>query len=181
MKFRFDVKLSERDYVDYNLFHLTKSPYGKKQLFSMRVMIAVLTVLLAVMALVKNGFTTEGLIQAIAPIFIFTVLQLLLKPLFSVFTRVAVKSMKKTGKPAYSPTSVIEFDEDSFTETTPENRIEQKYSSVERISIIKDRFVYIHINNIMAYIIPMSSFETKEQYAAFTDFIKTKCVSIDIY
>lgn len=29
MKFRFDVNLSERDYVDYNLFHLTKSPYGK--------------------------------------------------------------------------------------------------------------------------------------------------------
>lgn len=50
--------------------------------------------------------------------------------------------MKKSGKPAYSPTSVIEFDEDSFTETTPENKIEQKYSSVERISIIKDRFVY---------------------------------------
>ncbi len=181
MKFRFDVNLSERDYVDYNLFHLTKSPYGKKQLFPLRVMIAVLTVLLAVRALVEYGFTAEGLIQAIAPIFIFTVLQLLLKPLFSVFTRVAVKSMKKTGKPAYSPTSVIEFDEDSFTETTPENRIEQKYSSVERISIIKDRFVYIHINNIMAYIIPMASFENREEYDAFIGFIKTKCGSIDIY
>lgn len=82
----------------------------------MRVIIAVLTVLLTVRSLIEYGFTAEGLIQAISPIFIFTIFQLLLKPLFSVFIRVTVKSKKKTGKPTYSPTSVIEFDEDSFTE-----------------------------------------------------------------
>lgn len=40
---------------------------------------------------------------------------------------------------------------------------------------------YIHINNIMAYIIPMASFANKEEYDAFIGFIKTKCGTADIY
>ena len=40
---------------------------------------------------------------------------------------------------------------------------------------------YIHVNNIMAYILPLSCFETKEQYESFLDFMKTKCANIDVY
>ena len=67
----------------------------------------------------------------------------------------------------YSPSSVIEFYEDVFIETTPDNKTEQKYSAIERISVVDNKVVYIHVNNIMSYILPFSCFESKEQYNEF--------------
>ena len=89
--------------------------------------------------------------------------------------------MKKTGKAGYSPESVLEFGDETFIETTPDNKTEQRYASIERISIVDNKVVYIHVNNIMAYILPLSCFETKEQYDEFFEFIKTKSANIDIY
>ena len=71
----------------------------------------------------------------------------------------------------YSPSSVLEFYEDRFIETTEEKRTEQKYSAVERISIVDNKMIYIHVNNIMSYMLPLSCFESKEQYDCFFDFI----------
>ena len=71
--------------------------------------------------------------------------------------------------------------EDVFIETTPDNRTEQKYSAIERISVVDNKVVYIHVNNIMSYILPFSCFESNEQYNEFFKFIKTKCSNIDIY
>ena len=89
--------------------------------------------------------------------------------------------MKKNGKAGYSPESVLEFGDETFIETTPDNKTEQRYASIERISIVDNKMIYIHVNNIMAYILPLSCFETKEQYDEFFEFIKTKSANIDIY
>ena len=82
---------------------------------------------------------------------------------------------------AYSPSSIIEFYEESFLEITSENKTEQKYSVIERISIVDSRYVYIHVNNIMAYILPLSSFESMAQYDEFLEFMKIKCTVINTY
>lgn len=75
----------------------------------------------------------------------------------------------------------MEFCDDCFTEITDEAKTEVKYSAVERISIISGKVIYIHINKLMAYIIPIYSFESKEQYSSFISFIKTKNNNIDFY
>ena len=82
---------------------------------------------------------------------------------------------------AYSPSAVLEFYEDGFVETTEQNKTEQKYTSVERISIVNNKMIYIHVNNIMAYILPIACFETEEQYYAFVEFMKMKCGIVDVY
>ena len=41
--------------------------------------------------------------------------------------------------------------------------------------------IYIHVNNLIAYIIPISCFKNREQYEAFLAFISTKCAKIDDY
>ena len=81
----------------------------------------------------------------------------------------------------YSPSAVIEFYEDKIVETTPDNKSEYKYSGVERISLVDNKVIYIHLNNIMAYILPVSCFENMEQYNAFLGFITTKCANFDKY
>ena len=81
----------------------------------------------------------------------------------------------------YSPIADMEFYEETFIETTPDNKTERKYSAIERVSVVDDKIIYIHVNNIMSYILPFSSFESKEQFDAFLAFIKTKCETIDTY
>ena len=81
----------------------------------------------------------------------------------------------------YSPISEIEFNDESFIEITADNKTEQKYSAVERVSVLSDKVIYIHINNVMSYILPSSCFESKEQYNNFLDFMRSKCANIDVY
>ena len=92
-----------------------------------------------------------------------------------------IKSLKAKGKMGYSPVSEIEFYDESFVEITPDNKTEQKYSAIERVSVITDKVVYIHVNNVMSYILPLSCFESKEQYNNFLDFVRSKCANIDVY
>ena len=89
--------------------------------------------------------------------------------------------MKKTGKMAYSPKAVMEFYDDCFLEITPDQKTEHKYDAIERIIVVENKVVYIHINNIMAYILPLNSFNSLEQFYFFMSFIKTKCDTIDSY
>ena len=76
---------------------------------------------------------------------------------------------------------VKELGPGEIVEITPDNKTETNYSAVERISIVDNKMIYIHVNNVMAYILPISCFESTEQYNSFMDFIKTKCSDIDVY
>ena len=73
------------------------------------------------------------------------------------------------------------LNEDRFVEMTPDNKTEHTYSAIERVSIVDDKVIYIHINNVMSYMLPFSCFESKGQYDDFFRFLKTKCANIDVY
>ncbi len=181
MKFKFDVKVNDQDYLDYNVFWMIRSPYGKRQLKTFRITFSILFGIIVLIYLFSGRFSSLPFLEMLPMLIVFVLFQLLLKPSFVWSLKGSIKNLKKSGKMGYSPESVIEFYEDSFVETTPENKTEQKYSMVERISIVDNKMIYIHVNNIMSYILPLSCFESKEQYDNFFDFIKTKCANIDIY
>ena len=106
--------------------------------------------------------------------------QIFLTKFFSWSLKGQIKTLKKSGKMGYSPDSVMGFSEDSFIETTPDNKTEHKYSAIERVSIVDNKMTYIHVNNVMSYMLPLSCFESKEQCDDFFNFIKTKCANIDV-
>ena len=181
MKFQFNVNTTDKDYFDYNKFWMLRSHYGKKQMMGFRIVIAVIFGVYIFISLYGGNFTVDSFISVIPMAILLIIFELLFSSLFVFFLKGHLKSLKKKGKMGYSPSSVIEFYEDSFVETTPDNKTEQRYASIERISIVDNKMIYIHVNNIMAYILPLSCFETKEQYDEFFEFIKTKCFNIDIY
>ena len=181
MKFQFNVNTTDKDYFDYNKFWMLRSHYGKKQMMGFRIVIAVIFGVYIFISLYGGNFTVESFISVIPMAILLIIFELLFSSLFVFFLKGHLKSLKKKGKMGYSPSSVIEFYEDSFVETTPDNKTEQRYASIERISIVDNKMIYIHVNNIMAYILPLSCFETKEQYDEFFEFIKTKSANIDIY
>ena len=181
MNFQFNVNLNDSDYLECNKFWMFRSPYGKKQIITFRLIIAALFAVIIIVSLSAGDFSLNSFIEIIPFSIGCLLLQLFLTRIFSWSLKKQIKSLKKSGKVGYSPCSVLEFSEDSFCETTPDNKTESKYSAIERISIVDNKVIYIHVNNIMSYIIPLSCFESKEQYNDFLDFIKTKCTNIDIY
>lgn len=181
MKFQFDVNLSEKDYLDYNMFWMTKSPYGKKQLITLKTMSSII-ICVTFFILLFIGKILTDLFIGIIFLVIFLILDQLFFDRFLLWTlKSQLKALKKSGKMGYSQSSVIEFYEDYFTEITPDNKMEQKYSVIERVSLVDNEIIYIHVNNVMAFILPLRSFESKEQYESFLQFIKTKCANIDTY
>lgn len=181
MLFKFNVNTTDEDYLDYNIFWMTKSHYGKKSMVGARNIFLIIAVVISLLIFVKDGFSLHTAITIIPYLIAIALLAILYKPFCIWLLKVQIKSMKRQGKLAYSPISDMEFYEEYFTETTPDNKTEQKYTSVERVSILANKTMYIHVNNVMSYILLYSSFESEEQYEKFLAFIKTKCENIDTF
>lgn len=181
MRFQFNVKTNDQDYLDYNIFWMLRSPYGKKQIMAFRVAIAIVCAIFVFASLFIGGFTFDSLLSTIPVWIVLLIFEAFLTKFFSWSLKGQIKSLRKSGKMGYSPESFIEFFEEGFSETTPDNKTEYKYTAIERVSLVDNKMIYIHVNNIMAYMLPLSCFETKEQYDEFIEFLESKCTNIDIY
>ena len=181
MPFKFNVNLTDDDYLDYNIFWTTKSYYGKKQMIKLRIIIAALFGVISLFTLFRGGFSPYSFLGVIPCLIAFIIFEAALNSILVGSIKSQIKSLKKKGKMAYSQVAEMEFSEHAFTETTPTNKTEQHYSSIERISIFHERVIYIHVNSIMSYILPISCFDSKEQYEKFLAFIETKCENVDTY
>lgn len=181
MKFQFSVNVNDQDYLDYNTFWTIRSPYGRKQIKIFRITITVIFAIFILISLFSGGFSIESFLGLIPIFIVLCLFQILLTRFFVWSLKGQIKALKESGKMGYSPESIIQFYEDKFVEITSENKTEQKYIAIERISIVDNKMIYIHVNNVMSYMLPMSCFESKEQYEEFYEFIKTRCTSIDVY
>ena len=181
MKYQFKIYLTDKDYLDFNLFMGMRSPYGKKQLKTGRIAYLILTLCLMAVFLLLDGKREVSILAVTTLVVMMIVCQLFFKRIFASSTKAQLKLLKKSGKLAYSPEAIIEFYDDVFVETTATNRTEQKYSSIERISVVDNKFAYIHISSVNAYILPFYAFSSQEQCDSFFAFIRTKCPIIDVY
>lgn len=74
MNFRFNVTITDQDYLDYNTFWMLRSPYGKKQMKIFRIVITVFWVIASLVTLFMDGFSTVsvfGLIPLVIVFFLF--------------------------------------------------------------------------------------------------------------
>jgi len=181
MNYQFNVQMSEQDYIEYNQFVMMRSPYGKKQVKNVRISLTLIFATAILASLLIGGFNIGFFTSLIPLLILYFISQVFLVKFSSYAVKRSIKDMKKQGKMAYSTESVLKFFDDCFVEITPDNKTETNYSAVERISIVDNKMIYIHVNNVMAYILPISCFESTEQYNSFMDFIKTKCSDIDVY
>jgi len=181
MHFKLNLNITEKDYLDYNLFWNLKSPYGKKQVTITRILISVFICFIAFLSLAFGYFSAESFLGMIPYLILLALWQFLLTPLVTLTVKFQLKSLKKAGKMGYTPLAEMEFYENEFIEISPESKSEVKYSFIERVSIVENLAIYLHINNLAAAILPFSCFDSKEQYESFLAFIKTKCANIDTY
>lgn len=181
MKFRFNINITEKDYIDFNVFCMINTPYGKKQIKQFRLINAIIIALGIVAVFLISGISAVSFAGAVIFLLMLFIVEFSAPKIITASAKSQVKLLKKSNKKFYSTASVMEFYDDYFTDTDEDAKTEQKYSSVERVSIVEGKVIYIHINDIRAYLIPKLSFDSREQYEAFVDFIKTKCNKTDVY
>ena len=178
MKFQFNIDLTDKDYVDFNIFWQTRSRYGKKTLIKFRIFMLVLCFLPTLSVVLDTGFSAESIIPGILWVIL---IQLLLVSFFKLIAKIYIKTLIKNGKAPYSPHSVLTFYEDCFIEETENIKTEIKYSGIDRISIVENKLIMIHTNSVQAYLLPAICFGSDIKYNLFKDFIKTKCAAVDTY
>lgn len=181
MKFQLNVTITDQDYLEYNVFWMLRSPYGKRQMRSVRLMTAAVVVLLMIVFLWQGGFSVGAWIAFLLMAAVLGLSQIFMGKFFALAMKRTLKSLKKSGKMGYSPKAILEFYEDHFAEITPENKTEQRYSALERVSVVDGKTVYLHVNNVMAYLLPVACFASEEELTAFLEFIRGKCTQFDSY
>ena len=178
---KFEIRLTDEDYFAFNKFHAIRSPYGKKNVRNCRIIIVCIFGLAILCTLISGNFTLDSVLQSIPYSVLLLLFEIFLKSFWVATVKSTIKQLKKKGKMAYTPFSILEFKERSFTETCDEHVTEQSYASVERISVIKEKYIYLHTNNLAGFIIPASVFSCKREYEEFVAYLPTICPIIDRY
>ncbi|MGN0494202.1 MAG: YcxB family protein [Acutalibacteraceae bacterium] len=181
MPFKLNIFLTDKDYYEINKFTITNLRYGKKLLLFMRILFAVMVFFVPVTAFISDGITNETVMNVIPSFILLLILELLLSPFMNLSLKLSVSLLKKNGKMPYSQNSVMEFDEEHFTETTDTNKTEHPYAAIERICVVGEKYIYIFITSVSGYIIPSHSFNSPKQRDEFLDFLKGKCSEIRFY
>ena len=173
--FKFEVKLTEEDFLEFNKIHLFYSEQTGKQVKNLRSIFTVLPVVLWPVTTVLADFSLRELIARglvylpLAALFWFGV-----KPSMWLFTKQTLKKTLKKGDRLFSPAATLEFNDDVMVETTDINRSESKYSLIQSVYLVNGKIFYLYINSMQAFLLPVSAFASAEQYNNFLDFIQSK-------
>ena len=175
MKFKFNVNITQEDYIELNKLVMTETPAGKKSSKMSNLIFILFCVIAVLVVLTMYNFSGEAFIAVGVLIIAFLLVNLTLnKKINNLAVKVTVKSLTKIkGKLPYSENSVLEFYDDVFVEITDENKTESKYSAVENV-IVNEKMVVLFINSMQAFIVPTRSFENVEQKNSFIQFINEK-------
>ena len=181
MNYIFDIFLTEEDYIDFNVFHLSRSVYGKKHQRVLRILLAVIFA-----AAVLINFWAEGISPVtVAYALLLGVLGLMMTVFYGKFsgflTKLSIGSLKKSGKMAFSPESRVGFTDEGILEITPEGRTEKRWETVERLCILEGKVWYLFTNNIAAFILPVEQLRAQTDLAEFRKYLESKVPVVDVF
>ncbi|MBO7304781.1 MAG: hypothetical protein J6V09_06130 [Clostridia bacterium] len=178
MHFKFNVNINDELYYRYNYFMAFRSYYGKIRQRRKRIALGAGCVLGFALYTLLEGLSG---IAAVTTLIVLILSQLFINSISRAQLNQAFKTMQRQGKLKYSANADVEFLENSFVETTEDYKTQQKYKLIDRVSMIAGEVIYIHLNNVISLIIPITAFESNHEYAQFVDFIKSKCDKVDVY
>ena len=181
MLFQINKTLSEEDYLAYNIFQATESPYGKRMIRKRKIAILIYVATILLLVAFWLGWTTFAIIYVAAFGLLTLLYILLLKKLVIRSVKAQIKQLKKTGKSLFTPTSTLEFYEDYFVEISPSVRSEQKYAAIERIYVVKDRYIFMYFSSTGAYVLPIVQIKEQIDQEEFMAFLSRKCANIEYY
>lgn len=169
--YKFEICLTEQDYLSFNNYHVINSQAGKKALRATKFLYVILSLLVVLIFYITKKNFNLFVIQA--------ALMMIVSVLGIVFTKKItlsnvkrqIKALKKSGRLPYSTASTVMFDENCIHEITQSSESKTDYSLVEKIVTVSNA-VYVYFSAVQAYIIPERCFSSEEEKQAFINFLK---------
>lgn len=179
MDYRFDITLTEADYLDFNRFHVLESAAGKKVNRKGKLTILAVFLGLILLELVGTGWNADFFfyLAIMVPLGILSICFFNKLELFMV--KLSIRQLKKRGKLPFDEQTTYEFYEDKFVQTVPDSRMEQSYSGLERICVVPDRMLLLYRNSSQAFVLPISQLRQQADLDGFIRFLSQKCGTVE--
>lgn len=182
MRFSFDIKLTDKDYLLFNEFHSKNSEMSKKTIRLARILYIITFALCGIMLLINEGLNPGTVVGAIFFLLAGLMLCLYAKKLNVSSNKAAARMLiKGKSKKPYTAESVIEFYDDFFKEIAPDNRTESNYTAIDKICVVMNSYVFIFIDSVRGYIVPFSSFRNADEEKDFLAFLGTLTKNIEFF
>lgn len=179
---QFKFTLSDKDYIDFNLYHLYGRKRSKRSILIFGVVISI--ILLITMLLTADN---QNMISRILIIILlipgigisFLIARWLPSVIMNPILRLYIKILGKRGKLPYGQEILLQFNESSMFEKTADLEANINYSAFESVEIGKNA-IYLYTNQLQAFIIPFNLFKTPAEKASFLSFIEMKTTDDNI-
>ena len=179
MRFLLQITFTEEDYISAQLFDQRETRSAKKKIMKSRMLFLVFAVWLTVMAYFLLG--ASYLIYFIAFLTTYFVSRyiLFLDEGLKRFLKESVEHWKKRGR--IPEDSRIEFYDDKMVSVSALVRTERAFQSIERICVVKDRFILLYNDSGGMSILPYGQVAAQVDMGAFLQFLTEKCGAPECY
>lgn len=181
MNYIFDIFLTEEDYIEFNTFHATRTPYGKRLRRGLQGMLVVMFSIAAILSFWAEGVSAMTVIYALLLVGFGLLISALMGKMFAFSVKNTIRSLKKSGKLAYSPEARVGFTDEGILEITPDGRTEKRWESIERLCILEGKVWYLYMNNAAAFILPEDQIRAQTDPAEFRRYLEAKVPVVDVF
>ncbi len=148
------VKVNEEDYLQYLLFFNWKSDYGKKAVKRIRLLIALMGILAAILVVLlysKDGFF--AIIGGLAVLIVFAFFWFFVPRFLEKLVHNEYRILLKTGKLPFDEEYDLEWDSEYLTETTPLSC--QKFPLDKDIrTYVTSEYVFVFVRSNAGFFVP---------------------------
>lgn len=166
---KFDIQLDDEDYVNFNIFHMFHSNYGKKSILLGRLMMfcfSCVAILIMIMAGAERGLLlTESVVLLIVSIVHFIYYPKMAKKKI----RKQIYKIKEEGALPYNSKETVEFNNTEIIEVSPKEVLRTNYTEITAFHL-SDEYMYLYKDALRAIIIPYRCLGNRKE--ELTDLIR---------
>lgn len=171
--YHFTYVVSEKDYWEFNKFHISKAKPSKKTIALTCLVVLIIIIVLRLLTFVSLYAVSMILIEIIFLTISLSV-GFFYKKLVMVFrAKRNIAMLKREGTLPFGKNISLQFDESFFVVTTKQGESKIKYTNIEKLGM-NGYAIYVYINAVQAAILPLYVFENHEQISGVLTFIKNK-------
>ena len=165
---QYQCRISEQDYIDFNLFTLRGNPAYKRAMLLVRLILPAMFLVITAysLAVKREGVLVQTVIYGIAIL----IWELTVKRLYDFITLRTIKTQLKNGGSLYAPEYTVIFGEDHILEITPQTESRVSYEKIERIAVHMGS-VYIYPTSVTAMILPAAVFAAEADRERLLGFL----------
>ena len=168
MKYQFEYKLTEHEFIEYNEFLFFNSSENKKSIYIYRWGLFWTFMVLSAITAFAGRFAYSFTLAVVSVVIFFV-----FNPFYKSRIKNEVQKLKKKDKSPFPENISIQFDEDLIFYAAYEMETKIKYTAIEKSTIDNNR-IYLCKGEMDAIFIPFSAFESESQRQEFLEFINGK-------